>query len=178
MQHKLREELEKAIQPTTDNMHLTQMNNHSMIPMGASAFVNYNTKGSPLASLPLINRPVCRFDCHDGEVNSVKYHKSGKYFATGGGDRKIKLWEYKDGKCDQISCLIGSNAAIASIDMEYESNLIAGTSFDFACRLWSLNEQRLKMSSGDIQPTHTLTGHTNKVELWLYRNKKIQKREY
>jgi autophagy-related protein 16 len=44
-----------------------------------------------------------------------------------------------------------------------QNNLIAGTSFDFACRLWSLNEHRLRMSSGDLQPTHTLTGHTNKV---------------
>ena len=113
--------------------------------------------------MPLVTKAVCKFDCHEGEVNAIKFHKSGKYFATGGGDRKIKLWEYKDGKCDLISSLIGSNASIASIDIDNENNLIAGTSFDFACRLWSLNEQRLRMSSGDIQPTHTLTGHTNKV---------------
>lgn len=35
----------------------------------------------------------------------------------------------------------------------FKSNLIAGTSFDFACRLWSLNDTRLKMASGDVQPT-------------------------
>jgi len=79
-------------------------------------------------------------------VNAVKYHKSGKYFATGGGDRKIKLWDFRDGKCELMSTLIGSNASIASIDIDNENNLIAGTSFDFACRLWSLNEHRLRVN--------------------------------
>jgi autophagy-related protein 16-1 len=45
---------------------------------------------SQLLTLPLVTRAVCKFDAHEGEVNAVKYHKSGKYFATGGGDRKIK----------------------------------------------------------------------------------------
>ena len=53
-------------------------------------------------------------------MNAIKYHKSGKYFATGGGDRKIKLWEFRDGKCELMSTLIGSNAAIASIDIDNE----------------------------------------------------------
>ena len=120
--------------------------------------------------MPLVNKAIYKFDCHEGEVNAVKYHKSGKYFATGGGDRKIKLWEYKDGKCELMSSLIGSNASIASVDIDNEvlinlflnrklfiqiilfnsflylkNNLIAGTSFDFACRLWSLNEHRLRV---------------------------------
>ena len=73
-----------------------------------------------LNTTPLVTKPVYKFDCHEGEVNAVKYHKSGKYFATGGGDRKIKLWEYRDGKCDLMSTLIGSNASIASIDIDNE----------------------------------------------------------
>ena len=110
-----------------------------------------------------MTKSVCKFDCHDGEVNAVKFHKNGKFFATGGGDRKIKLWEYKDGKNESTGALIGSNASIASIDIDNEvglkifkfifnlpifflkGNFIAGTSFDFACRLWSLNDTRLKV---------------------------------
>lgn len=157
MKLKLRDELEKAREETDSSIN---GNNAHMISV---APLNYNNFKTQMFNMPLINRAVYKFDCHEGEINAVKYHRSGKYFATGGGDRKIKLWEYKDGKCEMMSSLIGSNAAIASIDIDNENNLIAGTSFDFACRLWSLNEHRLRMSSGDLQPTHTLTGHTNKV---------------
>lgn len=70
------------------------------------------------AYIQLVTKANCKFDCHDGEVNAVKFHKSGKYFSTGGGDRKIKLWEYKDGKTECTGTLIGSNASIASIDID------------------------------------------------------------
>jgi autophagy-related protein 16 len=149
----MRDELEKAREEPVTMTPSAQM--ISVAP------INFNFKTQ--FNMPLVNRAVFKFDAHEGEINAVKYHRSGKYFATGGGDRKIKLWEYKDGKCEMINSLIGSNAAIASIDIDNENSLIAGTSFDFACRLWSLNEHRLRMSSGDLQPTHTLTGHTNKV---------------
>lgn len=156
LRKKLRDELEMA---SKESVSIST----SGTGMTSVAPINYNYKSQFLNTTPLVTKPVYRFDCHEGEVNAVKYHKSGKYFATGGGDRKIKLWEFRDGKCDLMSTLIGSNASIASIDIDNENNLISGTSFDFACRLWSLNEHRLRMSSGDLQPTHTLTGHTNKV---------------
>nr|AWV66630.1 autophagy-related protein 16 [Brachionus rotundiformis] len=154
IQHRLKEELLKA---QTDFTHINL--NDNLMTIGPS---NQNMKMSSY-NIPLVNRAVYKFDCNEGEVNAIKYHRNGKYFATGGGDRKIKLWELKDGKADSIGNLIGSNASVASIDIDSENNLIAGTSFDFACRLWSLNDHRLRMSSGDVQPTHTLTGHTNKV---------------
>jgi autophagy-related protein 16 len=75
--------------------------------------------------MPLVTKAIHKFECHDGEVNAVKYHKSGRFFATGGGDRKIKLWEFKDGKCELMSSLIGSNASIASIDIDNEVNCSA-----------------------------------------------------
>jgi hypothetical protein len=34
-----------------------------------------------------------------------------------------KVWEYKDGKCELMTSLIGSNASIASIDIDNEVNL-------------------------------------------------------
>jgi WD40 repeat protein len=73
-------------------------------------------------NIALVTRSIFTFNSHEGEVNAIKFHKSGKYFATGGGDRKIKLWEYKDNKCELISNLIGSNASIASIDIDSEVN--------------------------------------------------------
>ena len=67
--------------------------------------------------LPRFSGSRYSFECHDGEVNAIKYHKGGNYFATGGGDKKIKLWRYKDGKCDHLCNLLGSNASISCLDI-------------------------------------------------------------
>jgi WD40 repeat protein len=41
---------------------------------------------------------VCFFqDAHEGEVNAVLWSPTGSLFATGGSDRKIKLWDYNGG---------------------------------------------------------------------------------
>ena len=42
----------------------------------------------------------CRQDAHDGEVNAIQWSPSGRLFATGGADRKIKLWESMSGEID------------------------------------------------------------------------------
>ena len=38
-----------------------------------------------------------RFEAHDGEIMSTKWNSMGKYFATAGADRKIKIWEISRG---------------------------------------------------------------------------------
>jgi WD40 repeat protein len=83
-------------------------------------YLSSSIKPNVTYSVQLVTRSACKFDCHDGEVNAVKFHKNGKFFATGGGDRKIKLWEYKDNKVDCFGSLIGSNASIASVDIDNE----------------------------------------------------------
>ncbi|XP_025079810.1 autophagy-related protein 16-1-like [Pomacea canaliculata] len=135
-----------------------------------------------IATVP--SRALCKFDAHDGEVNAVQWGPSGRIFATGGADRKIKLWEtisdsllhqlsehaltdtsddllvhnsvcHDDiGTCNNRGVLTGSNAGIMSVEFDDEENLILGASNDFASRVWSLADQRLR---------HTLTGHSGKV---------------
>ncbi|XP_069104031.1 autophagy-related protein 16-1-like [Argopecten irradians] len=104
------------------------------------------------ASLP--ERAQYKFDAHEGEVNAVRWSPSGAKFATGGTDRKIKLWEVIGGKCESKGFLMGSNQGITSVDFDPEESLILGASNDFASRVWSLSDQRLR---------HTLTGHSGKV---------------
>ncbi|CAH1781563.1 unnamed protein product, partial [Owenia fusiformis] len=99
-------------------------------------------------------KAVYKFDAHDGEVNAIKWSPSGRKFATGGADRKVKIWEVVGGKCESRGFLSGSNAAIMSVDFDYNDQLILGASNDFASRVWTLSDQRLR---------HTLTGHSGKV---------------
>ncbi|XP_033760176.1 autophagy-related protein 16-1-like [Pecten maximus] len=104
------------------------------------------------ASLP--EKAQYKFDAHDSEVNAIRWSPSGAIFATGGTDRKIKLWEVMGGKCESKGFLMGSNQGITSLDFDLEESLILGASNDFASRVWSLSDQRLR---------HTLTGHSGKV---------------
>jgi autophagy-related protein 16 len=39
-----------------------------------------------------------KFDAHDGEVNAVKWSPVDRLVATGGADRKVKLWEISKGQ--------------------------------------------------------------------------------
>uniref|UniRef100_T1IVG0 DM10 domain-containing protein n=1 Tax=Strigamia maritima TaxID=126957 RepID=T1IVG0_STRMM len=97
---------------------------------------------------------LVKFDAHDGEVHTVKWSPSGRVLATGGADRRVKLWDIVKGSYDQKGMLTGSNAAVMSIDFDTEETLLLGASNDFASRVWTISDLRLR---------HTLTGHSNKV---------------
>ena len=37
-------------------------------------------------------------DAHESEVNAITWSTNGRLFATGGADRKLKLWEVSSGE--------------------------------------------------------------------------------
>lgn len=43
---------------------------------------------------------VCTQDAHDGEVNAVRFSPGSRQLATGGMDRRVKLWEVIAGIVD------------------------------------------------------------------------------
>ncbi|XP_054709312.1 autophagy-related protein 16-1-like [Uloborus diversus] len=95
-----------------------------------------------------------KFDAHDGEVNAIAWTHTDLRFATAGGDRKVKVWDISLGQ----ACLKGvaheSNSSIYSVDIDSEEALLLAASCDFASRVWSLSDMKIK---------HTLTGHSGKV---------------
>nr|XP_046244125.1 autophagy-related protein 16-1 isoform X2 [Scatophagus argus] len=94
------------------------------------------------------------FDAHDGEVNAVKFSPGSRLLATGGMDRRVKLWEVVAGRCESKGALTGSNAGITSIDFDSAGSYLLAASNDFASRIWTVDDYRLR---------HTLTGHSGKV---------------
>lgn len=44
------------------------------------------------------NRVQIQFDAHDGEVQAIKWSPVDRIVATGGSDRKVKLWDVGKGK--------------------------------------------------------------------------------
>ncbi|XP_053565906.1 autophagy-related protein 16-1 isoform X2 [Bombina bombina] len=94
------------------------------------------------------------FDAHDGEVNAVRFSPGSRLLATGGMDRRVKLWEVIGDKCETKGSLTGSNAGITSIEFDSAGSFILAASNDFASRIWTVDDYRLR---------HTLTGHSGKV---------------
>uniref|UniRef100_A0A8C9SIA1 ATG16 autophagy related 16-like 1 (S. cerevisiae) n=1 Tax=Scleropages formosus TaxID=113540 RepID=A0A8C9SIA1_SCLFO len=94
------------------------------------------------------------FDAHDGEVNAVRFSPGSRLLATGGMDRRVKLWEVVSGRCELKGALTGSNAGITSIEFDSAGSYLLAASNDFASRIWTVDDYRLR---------HTLTGHSGKV---------------
>ncbi|XP_074032215.1 autophagy-related 16 [Leptinotarsa decemlineata] len=108
----------------------------------------------PVCTSSLPSRINSRIDAHEGEVSAVKWSPLDKVLATGGADRKVKLWEVTKGSCESKGVLIGSNAGVMAIDFDSSGSLILAASNDYATRVWTVSDQRLR---------HTLTGHSGKV---------------
>nr|XP_010946472.1 autophagy-related protein 16-1 isoform X1 [Camelus bactrianus] len=94
------------------------------------------------------------FDAHDGEVNAVQFSPGSRLLATGGMDRRVKLWEVFGDKSEFKGSLSGSNAGITSIEFDSAGSYLLAASNDFASRIWTVDDYRLR---------HTLTGHSGKV---------------
>lgn len=113
-----------------------------------------NSNGDLLLGDSLPSRVEFNFECDEGEVNDVHW-LDGETFATGGSDRKIKIWKTDGyGGQTQINTLAGSNAAFTRIDYERDRKHLIASSNDKNVRLWNLESSRL-MS--------TLSGHADQV---------------
>ncbi|GIY50131.1 autophagy-related protein 16-1 [Caerostris darwini] len=95
-----------------------------------------------------------KFEAHDGEVNAVAWTHSEFKFATAGGDRKVKVWDLVSGQAILKGVAHESNSSVHSVDFDAEESLLLAASCDFASRIWSISDMKIK---------HTLTGHSNKV---------------
>ncbi|XP_050427904.1 autophagy-related protein 16-1 [Adelges cooleyi] len=114
-----------------------------------------NSVGPIVASPSAIPRKATiRFDAHDGVVSAVKWSPVDRMIATGGEDRKVKLWDVSKGVAECKGMLIGSNAGVMSVDFDSTGGQIVAASNDLASRVWTVSDQRLR---------HTLTGHCAKV---------------
>ncbi|XP_041988823.1 autophagy-related protein 16-1 isoform X2 [Aricia agestis] len=111
-----------------------------------------------MGSLPyyvLPDKVALRFDAHDGDVNAVKWSPTDRLVATGGDDRKVKLWDVsKMGMVESKGALVGSNAGVMSVDFDSTGAYLVAGSNDFASRVWTVSDQRLR---------DTFTGHSAKV---------------
>uniref|UniRef100_A0A8C5E8N5 Autophagy-related protein 16 domain-containing protein n=1 Tax=Gouania willdenowi TaxID=441366 RepID=A0A8C5E8N5_GOUWI len=115
---------------------------------------NMEPQSGACADVRVPNKALHVFEAHDGEVNAVRFSPSSRLLATGGMDRRVKLWEVISGRCEPKGALTGSNAGITSIEFDSAGSYLLAASNDFASRIWTVDDYRLR---------HTLTGHSGKV---------------
>ncbi|KAK2581472.1 hypothetical protein KPH14_005138 [Odynerus spinipes] len=84
------------------------------------------------------------FSAHEGEVYAVKWSPVDRILATGGADRKVKLWSVIKGTSESKGMLVGSNAGVMSVDFDSTGTLILGASNDYASRVWTVSDLRMK----------------------------------
>ncbi|XP_068136799.1 autophagy-related protein 16-1 isoform X4 [Hyperolius riggenbachi] len=175
-QARLQEQLaEAAKEPLSveqdDDIEVLSDNADPSGDVAAAPAVGRNSRRRPLTSYPAsqdfpdtqaggtreVRVPVSAlhsFDAHDGEVNAVRFSPGSRLLATGGMDRRVKLWEIIADKCEAKGALTGSNAGITSIEFDSAGTYLLAASNDFASRIWTVDDYRLR---------HTLTGHSGKV---------------
>ncbi|KAI7861127.1 WD40-repeat-containing domain protein [Circinella umbellata] len=105
---------------------------------------------TPTVVLPV--SPIKKMAISDGELFCIKASTTGSMFATGGSDKKLRVYDAKTGNATMA--LGGSLQTITSICFDSTDELVLGSSTDNSTRIWHLGTQRLR---------HTLTGHIGKV---------------
>ena len=115
-------------------------------------------------------------------MNALQFNAAGRMLATGGGDRKIKLWDvgqsaqdfYKKCKicvnqtngilltftdqCTNRGSLTGANAGITSVEFDANGALMLAASNDFATRVWTVEDQRLRVSQDNCNSSFVFYG--------------------
>ncbi|KAI5756267.1 hypothetical protein M8J77_023603 [Diaphorina citri] len=86
------------------------------------------------------------FEAHEGEISCAKWSPVDRVLATGGADRKVKLWDISKGVPEKKGLLVGCNAGVMSIDFDSTGTLCLGASNDFASRVWTVQDQRMRVS--------------------------------
>jgi len=90
---------------------------------------------------------------HQGAVTGIAFSANGRYIASGGFDKKVKLWSAKTG--DFIATLTGHVSAVYQIVWSADSRLIVSASKDSTMKLWETRST--KKARG------TLPGHADEV---------------
>ncbi|OZJ05095.1 hypothetical protein BZG36_01350 [Bifiguratus adelaidae] len=96
---------------------------------------------------------------HDGEICTLATSTDSNTFATGGSDKKVKVFETSAGTLKHT--LTGSLQAVMCVSYSNSDDFVLGACNDHSTRLWSLATGRLR---------HTLTGHIGKVYAARFNN--------
>jgi len=112
---------------------------------------NFMMGGSDFVVVP--NKMKRRFECHDGDCNSIAFNgSSATQFATASADKTVKLWAANSG--ENLATLSGASSSCLSAFFSQDDSLLIASSADHAVRVYTTSTHRTKF---------TLTGHKDKI---------------
>lgn len=101
----------------------------------------------------VVREPLREIEAHHGSIHCVAFSPDGRYFATGGEDREIAIWETESGKLKYR--LQGHSGAVTAVTFTPRVQLVSAGR-DNTIRVWSLGEDDGKLDltlpkrSGDV----------------------------
>lgn len=91
------------------------------------------------------NGPPFKYDHmqneHTNSVHAVAYSPNGDHFASGGADRKINLYDGKEGK--HLATLEGHNGGVFAVSWSKDSKEFASSSGDGSVRVWDVASSKV-----------------------------------
>jgi WD40 repeat protein len=85
---------------------------------------------------PLLTQPSVEHEAHEGRVLSLDVSSDGKWYATGGEDNLVRLWQAEDGKL--LAELDDHVATVRVVRFSNDGRWLASGSDDRTARLWDL----------------------------------------
>jgi WD40 repeat protein len=83
---------------------------------------------------------------NESKIIAVDLSKDGNYVATGGADKKIKLWKIENGNLILLKTYVGHNDWIRTIKFTDNNYIISGSS-DNTIKIWDFNGRLIKTLS-------------------------------
>lgn len=106
-------------------------------------------------SLQQLHGDFSSLDSHSGFVYTVQFSPDGKILASGGADRKIRLWNADTGKI--IYTLDGHQDAVTAMQFMPNGKILISAGADRTIRFWDLErKQLLKTIAAHEQKIHAL----------------------
>ncbi|MCI0683250.1 MAG: protein kinase [Gemmataceae bacterium] len=93
---------------------------------------------------------------HDGPVITVAVSPDGRWAASGGRDRKIRLWQVPEGKL--VCVLPGATNGITAVAFDCAGKWLAAGGLDGTVRVWDLRPLRGDPSSGALAEATSIDG--------------------
>jgi ribosome assembly protein 4 len=104
---------------------------------------------------------VARMAGHQALVNHIVFSPDGRYIASAGFDKKVKIWDGRTGKF--LTTLTGHVGAVYQVSWAADSRFLASASRDSTVKVWNTRLGGSEGAAAKPVALNTLAGHADEV---------------